>query len=386
MRFCLDTALLTCKRLFRRPGIWMITALLPLVCGLAGLYFSAGGEIWQVRVGVVIHEGDLFGEGIYEGLGRFESPILFVRYGPEDIPYLEREVAGGRLACAYLIAPDLGDRLNRGRAIGGITLIRSPQTVVDILAGEMILASVLRQAAPEINRGLLTELLEIPPDLAEEMTRAGHAYYDARPELFLEPVFAYANGQGAGEPSPPPGGRLLYGLIALFGLAGVIWSLPAQIREAPGILRRLPPGSAVAYVWGTGLGIWLCGLAAGTLGLLAAALTHPAVGFLGLPFLLTAGYLLALSMGGMAVVLLLKRPDLVYGGGGFALILTAALGGVFVDLGEINRLVGRVSLLFPSWYYMRGLAGGGPVILLLLLAFAAAGGLISAFLAGRVRR
>lgn len=375
MRFFYYTALLTCKRMLRRPGTILMTLLLPLVCALAGLYLSGGGEVVQIWVGVSADEGDAFGQAIYDGLARFDSPILFELYTSEDIDFLEREVAAGRMECAYLISPQLGQNLRRGRALEGIMLLESPHTVMDILAGEMILASMLREIGPQMNIELLIEILGLSEEQAVEIVARKYAYYDERAEIFMEPLFFYQSGGAFGEePSLPAGVRALHGVIALFLLAGVIWSLPGLIRETPGILRRLPPGPAIAFVFGTVLTILLIGLMQGALGIIALAATYPAA-LSAVPVELTmlAAYMLSLSMAGIAATLLIKKPDLVYAGGSFILILTAVLGGVFVDLGEISPSLAGISAIFASRHYIGGVTGAGlrslPPLLILALAY-----------------
>ena len=388
MRFLWSTTLLTCKRLLRRPGMILTTLLLPLICGLAGLYLSGGGEALQIRVGVSVQEGDAFAQAVYDGLSRFDSPIIFELYTPQDADFLEREVAAGRMECAYLISPELGQSLRRGRARGGIVLLESPHTVMDMLAGEMILASLLREIAPQMNVELLVDVLELSPEQAEEIVAQKYAFYSERAEIFLQPIFHYqdaAGGPQAGSrPGFPAGARALHGVIALFLLAGVVWSLPGLIRETPGILRRLPPGPARAFMLGTGLAILLVGLMQGALGLLALAVTYPAAlsgAFTG--FVMLCAYLLCLSFLAGVVILLVKKCDGVYAGGSFVLLLTAVMGGVFIDLGEISPSLAGVSALFPSNHYIAGVLGGGVLPLVWLLTAALACACLTFFLAAR---
>ena len=372
MRFFWQTALLTCKRMLRRPGMLLLTLLLPLVCALAGSYLSGGGEVVQIRVGIAIAQGDEFGNALYEGLQRFDSPIVFERHTLENRAYLEREVAAGRMECAYLISPDLGASLRRGRARGGIEVLTSPQTMLDMLAGEMILASMLREISPQMSRELLTEVLGLDEAAADEIVARKYAYYNERAEMFLAPVFFYRGGAQAVEPpSAPVGARVLHGVVALFVLAGVIWSLPGLIGETPGILRRLSPGAARAFMLGTAAALFFTGLIQGALGLAALAITHPAVvGALPATAALLTGYLLSLSLAGTAAILLLNRSDIVYAGGSFLLLLTALLGGAIIDLGEISPHLGSLSVIFPSRYYIGGVLTGSLRYLSALLAFA----------------
>ena len=367
MRFVFNTALLTCKRMLRRPGMIFAILLLPAVCALAGLYLSGGGEVFQIRVGVSIYDGDSFGRALYDGLERFDGPIIFERHADAD--FLDREVAAGRMECAYLISPQLGQNLYRGRARGGITLLEHPNTIMDVLAGEMILASMLREIAPQMNRELLADILNLDPDHAAEFVARKYAYYDARPEIFLQPVFQYHTGGGVqAEPPLPTGARVLHGMIALLLLAGVIWSLPGLVRESPGILRRLPPGPSRAFMFGTGLGIFLVGLMQGALGLIALAAVYPAAlvgGFTVLSML--CAYLLCLSLSAVAAILVLRRSDVIYAGGSFLLILTAVLGGVFIDLAEVSPPLAVVSALFPTRHYIDGVLGVSLISLLWLL-------------------
>jgi len=385
MRFFYYTALLTCKRMLRRPGMFLMTLILPIICAAAGLYFSRGGDVIQIRVGIAVEENDSFGAAIYEGLERFDGPIVFELHSLENIAFLEREVASGRMDSAYIISPELKSNLYRGRARGGIEVLTSPQTFVDILAGEMIAASMLREIAPQMNIELLVEVLRISEYEAIAIIAQKYAYYDAHPEIFMEPVFFYMDGARAGAETPvSAGGRILHGVIALYLLAGVIWSLPALIRETPGILRRLPPSSARAFMLGTGAAILLIGLGQGVLGLIALSITYPPA-LAGIPAAMIPliGYMTALSLAATTAALAIRQQAVIYAGGSFLLLLTAALGDVFLTLGEISPQLGRISAFFPSRYYIGGVMGGSSDAIFYLILFSVAFGFLTIALSAR---
>jgi len=241
----------------------------------------------------------------------------------------------------------------------------------------MILASVLREVSPQMNIELLTEILGLPDDRADMIVGQLHEFYSGRAEIFMQPVFAYQGGTAQGEaPTSPAGMRALHGVIALFLLAGMIWSLPGSIREMSGMLRRLPPGAATAFVFGNVAATMLAGLTAAALGLLALALTHPAaLGPPGRLAVMLVLYLLCLGLAGAALSLLLKTPDVVYAGGSFLLILTAVLGGVFFDLAEISPSLGWGSAVSASGRYVTGVmsgSGSAAIALIVMSAICAA--------------
>ena len=371
MRFFGDSASLTCKRLLRRPGTLLITLLLPIVCAIAGLYLAGEGEVLGVRVGVGIQPGDGFGERLYAGLARFEGPIVFERHDLDERAYLEREVAAGRMEAAYLISPQLEENLSAGHASGGIEVLSSPRAMLDTLAGEIVLASMLREVSSQVSLELLTTILEMPPEQAEEVASRLYAYYAGREYIFLEPLFAYhrAGAQASGYPPPPVEARALHGIIALFLLAGVIWSLPPLAREVPGILRRLPAGKSRVFMLGVALALTVTGLLQGALGLSAIALTHPAaISSLPVSAVMLASYLLCLGLLGSSAVLL-ARAGAIYPAGIFVLIFTAVLGGPLIDLGEISPRLAVISIVFPSWHYIDGALRGDLQQLPMLLLF-----------------
>ena len=371
MRFFLDTLTLTCKRLIRRPGVLFITLLLPIVCGIAGLYLAGDGEVARVRVGIGIEPGDNLSERLYAGLARFDGPIAFERHDLAERAYFEGEVAAGRMEAAYLIPPRFEESLRAGQVMSRVEVLTSPQSVMHTLAGEIVLASMLREVSPYVSRALLVEILDMTPEQAEEIVSRLHAYYSGQDDIFLEPVFAYLeSGQVAGTPPLPTEARALHGVIALLLLAGVIWSLPPLIKEAPGILRKLPPGKSRVFALGTAFALALTGLLPGFLGLGAVALTFPAaISSLPVSVVMLLAYMLCLGLGGGVVMLLARRPDAVYPAGIFALILTAALGGPLVDLGEISPRLSVIPVVFPSSHYIAGALGGGALPLAMLLAF-----------------
>ena len=387
MRFFRESTALTCKRLIRRPGALLIALLLPVVCGVAGLWLAGQGEVMGVRVGVALEPGDDFAERLYAGLARFEGPIDFERHSLDDRPYLEREVAAGRMEAAYLIPPLPWESLPAGQMSGSIEVLTSPPSVLDTIAGEIVLASLLRELSPAQSRELLVEILGVTPEQAGEIAGRLYEYYAGRQDIFLEPVFAYHRAEGAAPVAPPPvEARALHGILALMLLAGVIWSLPSLAREAPGILRRLPPGGCRVFMLGTAAALTLTGLAQGALGLAALELTHPAaISSLPAAGVMLAAYLLCLGLAGSAAVLLAPRPGAIYPAGIFALIFTAALGGPLVDLGEISPGLAPVSAVFPSWHYIDGALSGSlrPLPMLLVFSLALAGAV--ALLATRKR-
>lgn len=358
MSFFARTALLSAKRLLRRPGGLLLLVLLPLVCGVLGGYFASGQEAVLLRVGVVLTPGDPFTQVVYDGMETEGAPVVFSRYRPEDLALLEGQVASGALECAFILEPGAPDQAYLGRWRDKVTLIKSPATVGHVLAGEMLFASFFRECGPLIGQALLEELLEVPSAQAADYMAERFAHYRGA-DIFMEPEFSTVTV--AGQTAAPSGGaRPLHGLIALFGAATALYCLPVLIRERDSLLPRLGRRQARGYLLGTACALAALCAAQGALGLGALALTCPAA--LGSPaaevgWLLA--YTLAIALAGTGACLLLPKGELLYGGAPFLLLLTAVLGGVFVDMGEIGPLFGALSRLFPSAGYLAGVLGRG---------------------------
>lgn len=386
MSFLIRSALLTCKRLLKRPGTALLLVLLPLLCFGLGSFFASGQEALTIRAGIVLlEEGDPFTEGIYTGMDTQNSPVEFVRYTPEELPQVESLVASGSLDCAFLLEPGLPRQVELGRWRDKITLLKSPSSVGHVLAGEMLFSSFFRSCAPIIGENLLEEELGIPPAEAAAYVAEQFARYGEM-DIFMEPVFTVVSADGS-RSAPPAGARALHGLVALFLLACILYSLPALIRDRDAVLLRLPPKKARAYLLGCACGLALVVALQGLLGLGALALVHPgALGGIGAEIGWLAAYLLALSLAGVGVGLLLSKGELFYVAAPFLLLLTAVLGGVFLDMGEIGPLFGALGRLFPSAGYLAGAMGTGAHPASLIAASAVGLGLILLLPVGAKRR
>lgn len=367
MMFLIRAVLLHCKRLFRRRGTVAIAMMLLLCCTLMAAYQRGAGEVLSMRVGVVVSPGDSFGEGIYDSLERFESPIVFERYAPEDLPILEQEIETGGLQCAFVLSPDFRQSLSGNGANGSIELIKSPHTVVGALAGELLYASVLREYLSEITSGLLQEVLDIGDETAAGLVAESFAYYEENGDIFLQPIYRYSGQEG--EESPRPDGRFFHGVVALFLLAGMLYALPPLLKETPSLLRRMSLGKAVLYDLGLAVGLIVTGVLQVLPAFAAVWILFPdwlaAPGW-ELAWLLV--YQAALAFGATAATLLLRRANIVHAGGVFLLLLTVVFGGVVFDPAEISCSLAVVAWVFPSSGYIAGVTGGSAMPLFLLLA------------------
>jgi len=363
--------------------------MLPLLCALIAVFLARGEKTLEIRAGVAVAPGDEFGAAVFEGLSRFESPFVFELYTLDDTAVLEEMVMTGEMECAYIISPEFLARMRNGRADGGVVRLISPRSVFHVLADETIFASVLWQTAPETNRGLLAGVLGLEPELAAEIVRESFAYYQEHDDIFLAPIYIYHGQEESGEApaSRGAGARLLHGVIALFLLAGGIWALPCFIKEKPALFPRLSRAGARRYLLGVGGAIFLMGMIQGALALAVIRALHPAA-LRGLPAELgwLAAYQLAVSMAGLAVLAILRRSDLIYGVGVFLLLLTAALGGVALDLAELGPAFAGVSRFFISSGYIDGALGGGLQNLIPLAAAVLGGAALALTLAGRAER
>lgn len=364
MRFFLCTLRLTVKRLFRRPGRLILLFLLPALCLPLALFYAAGESTLSFQVGVVADPEDAFAMAVWEGLGSQDSQLTFSFYSIETLPQVEEAVATGDLDCAFWLTPELSADAAMGRGRGSVILLRSPGSIAYPLARELLFASFYRECAPWMATDLIEQVLEVSSDEAKAFVEERFAYYQEA-DVFMEAEYHTWQGRGyqpdaASSPSSPAAGsRLLHGLIALFILAGIFYALPPLIREQKGILGRLSPPMSRRYLLGVAGALALQALPQGLLALLATAAVYPsALGGLWAELGWLVAYLIALSLAGSGLALLLPRGDLIYSGGVFLLLLTAALGGVALDLGEIGPTLGTLSRVFPSSGYISGAMGG----------------------------
>lgn len=386
MRFFFISWMLNIKKLASKRTFMLAMCLLPacaLLCAWPAA--GAGGQALRVSVGLCYNEEDEASRRVLAHLSQGSGVGLSV-FGADEAGELERAVTKGELECGYVLDPALGARFAGGGADwmnGVVTVVKTRATVADAVVNERVYAALIAAASPYVTARALEEGMGADyEDVLGPVSESVARY--ATQDIFVTPEYAYEEGGLAETPRgrSPFFGRALRGMIALFGVASVLLACPAFIAERQGrVFTRLPFGRLCAYNASAFAALFTLNAAFGLAGLAVLRLVYPPA----VPDFLAAApalclYEANLAMIGVFFICLLNSGELITGSFVLILLMNLLFGGVLLDLNEVSSLLGAVSRLFPSYYYLRGDAAGLAVLAGLTAAFAAAA---AAALAGR---
>ena len=363
-------------------SFWLAALVVPAIILSMGFLFGRSGGL-SIQIGIYGHDLDFFQDRLTAYGGEYWTVIPY-----SNRAQMRQDVAARRIELGYVLPGYASGYASGYTTDEKITLYTSPETVVDAVTNLLIAAIYIEASAGEIGARALASFAQL--DIKEEngiqaqadefLTNEGEVI-QARVDEFLaegplmeQIVITY--GRHAQilplDSNPSPFRRLFHGLLALFGQLLAMLCALGFTRENEGHIHKklksikLDPvklnstklnpiklSSSVLYSLSGPLAVFILTGLVMLAAILPSVLIFPGIWIRSdIPAALM--YLLAVST--LAVLLARKLPTGAYPSVlVMSFIFTALMGGVIFDLREVFEAVGFLRLLFPSYYYLRGI-------------------------------
>lgn len=375
---------LDAKRSFMSATSVLLLAVVIAVMCAGGYLLKAGPSASEISVAIVMDNTDMYAHGIVDELPEI-SGVEYTVLPLNEWEDVTRRVSTGEIECAYYLHPQLKEALLQGGSTG-ITLAKSPRTVMDSLINDRLFSAVLNHSAPDIVVENLISTINLSEDSLRELVGPKYTEFRTQGE-FVGIEAIWSDGHTKEKPQENSAARPLHGLCAIMLIIASAAGLPRHIKEKDRILSALQSRSIVSYY----LGVYICMLIRmlllGILALLLARGWHPEALYVPKQELvLLLAYCVSITSVGLLLIALLHNEGAIFAGTIFTVIATILLGGVFFDAAELGGLMERISILFFTNSYINGVLTGlaGPQTV--LWAIGLAGSLLGLLIFHRQRQ
>lgn len=164
---------MTLKRLTRRKGFLLLLAALPLI-GLFTAYWEQH-HTQGVEIGLLQNQ-DPVARAAIDRLLASDGLFEFRLY--EDEATLRSAVETRILEAGFVFSPDLSGQLQARQVRDLVRLLRSPSTVTDGMAAEVVFSQLIHAASPDILRDVVVESGLFPGTEGEVYARIWARYQD----------------------------------------------------------------------------------------------------------------------------------------------------------------------------------------------------------------
>lgn len=362
---------LSCKRYLRRFSFVMILLCLPAGAWWMGKLEKSGDNRIRIAVCVESGSGDALAESLVRGLtekSRESGEGMFLFYRCESEEQVRDHTASRKAECGYVVAADLGKRMEEGSYKRSIRVFSAPSTTTAELSTEVVFAEL----ASVYNR----EILENYVENGRGFSFAGEAGGMQREQLALQAGQYYDIWM-------ENGGIFQFGYETLNSIAG----MQNDISDSSDGMEGVFPvrGIAAVYVFVTGVygavigaederrnlyvwtdrrkrGLWRLTAQAAPVFLAAvSALTAIVLGGefgFGLSgFAAEVGSMAAYGIGVVLFArllgLALKKPEILCCLIPFFLMGSLIFCPVLADISRYFPAAGQVGRLFLPWYYLQ---------------------------------
>lgn len=172
---------LSCKRYLRRFSFVLILLCLPAGAWWMGKLEKSGDSRIRIAVCVESGSGDALAESLVQGLtekSRDSGEEMFLFYRCESEEQVKEQVASRKAECGYVVAADLGKRMEEESYKRSIRIFSAPSTTTAELSTEVVFAEL----ASVYNR----EILENYVEKGRGFSFAGEAGGKQREQLALQ--------------------------------------------------------------------------------------------------------------------------------------------------------------------------------------------------------
>jgi len=300
-------------------GIFFNRTETPFITVVAGVYYDNNCAV-QVKIAGILVNGQ-------------EELVNFIVYSDKNL--LIEDVRLGRIECGYVLSSEL-----RVRVINSAF-----STVVPIL-NEIVAAAVFQAFTEEIVTDWLKDFFGY--DNIQEFV-AWHFEYYRQADIFMTPDFE-GGGFGAEQQISLvdiTASRAVHGLIGLAMLIVIMFYMPENKAGFNNALRSCK--KLGIYNFSTFVSVFIVIF---MMGLVGVFVMHGLV-----PVLVGNFSVIYLFIYCFAIIVPVKLfSGFVQSFGLFIIILHVFFGGVFIDLFEINPILGRLQYVFPLYWYLSATA------------------------------
>ena len=328
MNFILFSFALNIKKFAKYAIIMLIIT--PVIISILQLFLQSNEGIISVSAGVYINSA-VQDNRIYDDLSANET-INFVQFF--DRGELTQAVKTGEIDSGYIFDE-------------AITVITSERSLATPIINEIVSAAVLRSTAQEITRDSITHFFgeTVTQEDIYHFTAWQFAAYEEM-DIFMSPTFIATVGYG----EPPSltdilAARVTRGIVGLMILIFIVFIAPIFAKEqsmrAPLRIRK----KLMPYMISLFFAIFIIAFAIGLVGLIASGI------FTVNEFIFLALYTAIIGCIMTLLWYFTRAAKLVSDFGLFIIIANIIFGGVIIDLGEINQMLGYVQWGFPLFWY-----------------------------------
>lgn len=350
---------LSCRRYLKRLSFLAILLALPAAAFLLDLAGKSGDN--RIRIAVCTEPAESMQTALsfrlLEALTDAEGMFSF--YACEDAKQVKEDVASRRAECGYVIAADLGERMEKKDYKRAIRVFSAPKTVTAELSQEVVFAELISLYDPE----LFSQYVESgsayafsgEPGSEERKALAKEAagLYDRWAENGSTFRFSYETVDA--EVVTPDAGS---GVFPVRGLAAVFVYVTGIYAAAVGASDQ-KRGLFVPVPWQNRAACRIASMAASVVlaalsGLFSLAaggeLENPAEEVFSMAF-----YAAAVLLFSWLLCLIFRRPGLIGSLLPFFLMGSLLFCPVFADAARFLPEAGWIGRLFLPWYYLHGI-------------------------------
>jgi len=348
--------LLNIKKVMARKIMWLGLIALFVSVALSGRFAQSETAVIVINAGVFYNPSSLFEASIVSFLNESVHDTNFIEFVfYDDLDELLRDVALGRLECAYVFNANI-ENAQTGDLTGIVTVIVSERTIATPILNDIVASAVLRASVEDITRDGLIGLFGESDELDYFVEWQFLAY--SQMDIFMTPSFDGEYGQAyrvVQSPSTQIAARALHGLIGLTLLILSMFCAVIFIEERATDLNAALRAHRRLALYDVSL--WMSAFVAvfiiGLAGQLAMILFAPNI-ITSIPSA-TAAIAMYVAICALFLTLaarLLKNAGLIQSFGLFLVILNIFFGGVLLDLVEISDTLANLQRLFPLFWYI----------------------------------
>lgn len=361
MRYLIITMLFI-KRLIKKPAFVMILIVMPLVVTMFNKIEAADDH--SISVGIY-YEKDALAKTICENLSNKKGYIKFILYSNKD--EMSEAVETKKIECGYIFPSDFNDRLDKYEIKRCITCVEAPSSILSSVSDEVVFAGILDEYGKNIAANFIKEN-NIGRNTGDNGIKAVENMYKSfnTPEKTFSIDYKYIEADE--EASSEVGGRsttyIIHGLVSVLilisGLFGAIeWfndekkglysSFNNREKNVIGFISIFVPTAIMAL--SGNLAIYLSNTYTNLLRENIAMFLY---------VFLAAGFSYLLKV-------------IVKSGTGICALLPAITLGslifcpVFIDVSKFMPFISCINKVFPTFYYLNGMASGISGLMLMLV-------------------
>jgi len=340
MRFFITAVICRLKLAVTRS---LIAALVLFVVFLAFVTLAfSDRQVFMMNVGLLCPDTS-YAEGLAADFIRYAAGnVHTVRY--DSLEPMLKDVMGARLECAYVLPEEYtqGDTLRlyvtadtRGAAVSNVLLASAYMQDMAADFGY----KVLRHYFPGNRRGIMSQITEKNLNYLKRGAFMEIEYLSRKSgrEESARNSFYYAQN----------------GVVALFSLLITMLFCLALVEEGKTsiAMRLYLTGDTIVYTLANITAVFLINTAFfGTAVIVTGAMP---------PFFAVVSYVSFICVSGVLLGSIIKSESVFLGVIVMVFLCTAALGGVFIDIGGVAPSLEPLKYLFATHYYMEGLRGSG---------------------------